>query len=171
MAYHFNESEREVSMRLLISVAMGLALFAANVHANDELNRERKNYMERGEELPQTLVYRVNPKTNVAELLQLEEKIDVNAIDKEEIAQSEFQLLSAEDIVVADIPELDRDQPVESWYLYYGAGTVCCGVNAFFNPYFVYGAARYVFSPLVNYAYRGWNYLYYGWNRGVGFWW
>lgn len=111
-------------------------------------------------DLPKTVVVRVNEKTNQTEVLHSLEALPADASQAESLASAEFSKIESVD---SELGELDRDSGTTSWFF--------CYYNSAPIYYWNYGFFTYAYYPTYYYSYRysGYRYTYYGYFGSYGY--
>lgn len=155
-------------MKALIVLALALASqagFAAN-----ELDQESNvtNIAARAQDLPQTVVIRVNNKTGEKEIVEMKTALSEKELSAQEMEKLAFKKFEVDEkYASATLNEVDRDAARESWYYY--VGYYPYGYGYAYNPYaysyyyptYYYGGYYYPYSAYYGYNYYNYSYYYY----------
>jgi hypothetical protein len=136
-------------------IVLALALASQAGFAANELDQESNvtNIAARAQDLPQTVVIRVNNKTGEQEIVEINTVLGEKELTAKEIEQLAFKKFEVDaKYASTTLNEIDRDGARESWYYYVGYYPYAYG-------YYPYG---YGYSYYPNYYYAGYTYPYYG---------
>jgi hypothetical protein len=156
-------------MKLFIVLALALASQAG--FAATELDQESKvtNIAARAQDLPQTVVIRVNNKTGEKEIVEMTTALSEKELSAQEVEKLAFKKFEVDEKYASTtLNEVDRDAARESWYYYVGYYPYSYGYG--YNPYaygysyypnYYYGGYYYPYSAYYGYNYYNYSYYYY----------
>lgn len=144
-----------------MKILTGLAAFAASLtlsaaQANDSMNltRPSQDQVQYAQELPATLVVRINQRTNEMEVLNSYSRLQKDADTVEKVQQQKFKKMSAKDKMRGKGRGHNLDS-IFSWLLGFAS-------YSYNSPYYSYRDYSYPYSYYDSYSYNGYSYYYYG---------
>jgi hypothetical protein len=145
-------------MRLFALAAAAVLAFGPTAQAQSELDNEKSvtnEQVQLSQDLPATLVVRVNEATNEVAVMHSAQAIEANPAVAAELAQkADFKAMKLDGSMVG---ELDRDSSKSSWYF-------CFPRYNYSYPTYSYFGYNYNYSNYYNYNHGGYRYSYYSWN-------
>lgn len=130
-------------------LVLALALLLPVSAISSELDNEPKNQERLAQNLPQTLVVRVNTIDGTTSVLHSKEALVPGAAD---LANATFVEMKATDTM----QELDSDSSTSGWYFYW------YNYNYAYPAYYYYGYTYY-YQPYYSYAWGNYYYYWYRW--------
>ena len=134
-------------MKVLLLLALTLAPFMAM--ASGELDNETKNAQRMAQNLPQTLVVKVDAAGAVS---VLHSKLEIAAGDVSVLDNANFVPMKNTD----SMKELDKDSSTSGWYFWWYN-------YSYSYPVYNYYGYSYYYQPYYNYSSDGCDYYWYRW--------
>lgn len=151
-------------MRSALAVLMMALLAGFSAHAG-ELDNEKSvtnEQIQLAQDLPATLVIRVNESTKEVEVLHSKDRLATDEATKNTVVNSgEFKKMDVKGQMTGS--ELDQDSSRSSWYF-------CWPTYNYYYPTYYYYGYQYNYSNYYWYNWGGYSYYYYGWGS-YGRWW
>lgn len=135
-------------MKSILMFIFALLLMPTQFAFSNELDRDLKNQQRLAQDLPQTLIVRINNISGDVAILNSNERLSTDARPDD----SAFVTLKSTDTLRS---ELDRDSSTSGWFFFWGH-------HSYRYPTYRYWGYNYYYHPYYNY-YNPYSNCYYYW--------